>query len=45
MNSDIPLSNILDMDILPSNMNIQLAHHHAHFTSLEDRAISSCIPL
>jgi hypothetical protein len=45
--SKILLSNPLDMDILPRNMNIQFAHmhHHAHPKSLEDRAMSVCIPV
>jgi len=35
------------MDILPRNMNIQFAHmhHHANPESLEDRAMSVCIPV
>ena len=45
--SNVLLPNPPDTDILPSNMNVgfALTHHHAHFQSLEDRAIPLCIPV
>ena len=40
------LQNHADLDILQHNMNTGFAlHHHAHLTSLEDRAIPLCIPI
>ena len=45
--SNLLLSNAIDMDILRLNMKMRFAHtyHHAHPTSLEDRAIPLCIPV
>jgi hypothetical protein len=41
------LSNRIDVDILQPNMNAQVAlnYHHAHHQTLEDRAISMCVPV